>query len=277
MATRGKERTYLDSDTIASEATADVAHLAVGSVLTGIDRVMEGKVENAFAFPRPPGHHAKPDKAMGFCFFNNVAVGAMYALKRFQLERILIIDFDVHHGNGTQKAFYTSPEVLYLSTHQSPHYPGTGGIHETGKDEGEGFTLNVPMPAGMGDGEYLRVFRDVLLPVGLEYRPDLVLVSAGFDAHRDDPLGGMELSSAGYGAMAAEILRLAGEACGGKAVFVLEGGYNIRALEESIAAVLDVMSGGDVPIPSAPGAGASDLLKELRSVHREYWASLRRF
>ncbi len=278
MATRGKERTYLDSDTVASPATADVAHLAVGSVLTGIDRVMEGKLENAFAFPRPPGHHAKPDKAMGFCFFNNVAVGAMYALKRFQIRRILIIDFDVHHGNGTQKAFYTSPEVLYLSTHQHPHYPGTGGIHETGKDEGEGFTLNVPMPAGMGDSEYLRVFREVLVPAGLEYRPELVLVSAGFDAHRDDPLGGMELSSAGYGAISAAILRLAEEACGGKAVFVLEGGYNLRALEESIGAVLTVMTGGDALGVKGPGpdADADELLKELRSVHGHYWRSLRR-
>ncbi len=285
MATRGKERTYLDSDTIASSATADVAHLAVGAVLTGIDRVMtagpvaragEGRLENAFAFPRPPGHHAKPDKAMGFCFFNNVAVGAMYALKRYQMHRILIIDFDVHHGNGTQKAFYTSPEVLYLSTHQSPHYPGTGGIQETGKDEGEGYTLNIPMPAGMGDREYLRVFRDVLVPVGREYKPELVLVSAGFDAHRADPLGGMELSSAGYGAITAEILLLAQEVCGGRAVFVLEGGYDLRALEESIGYVLGVMSGGPREEPADPGAAAEELVNELRAVHGEYWTSLRR-
>jgi acetoin utilization deacetylase AcuC-like enzyme len=285
MATRGKERTYLDSDTVASPATADVAHLAVGAVLTGIDRVMSGtpdapgaerKLENAFAFSRPPGHHAKPDKAMGFCFFNNVAVGAMYALKRYQMRRILVVDFDVHHGNGTQKAFYTSPEVLYLSTHQSPHYPGTGSIHETGKDEGEGYTLNVPMPAGMGDREYLRVFRDVLMPVGREYKPELVLVSAGFDAHREDPLGGMELSSAGYAAIATEILGLAREACGGRAVFALEGGYNLRALSESIAAVLGVMSGGGAGGAGDPGDAAEDLVNELRALHREYWTSLRR-
>jgi acetoin utilization deacetylase AcuC-like enzyme len=276
MSTRGKERTYLDSDTVASEATADVAHLAVGSVLTGIDRVMEGKVENAFAFPRPPGHHAKPDKAMGFCFFNNVAVGAMYALTRYKVRRILVIDFDVHHGNGTQKAFYTSPEVLYLSTHQSPFYPGTGGIHETGRDEGEGFTLNVPMPAGMGDGEYLRIFREVLVPVGLEYRPDLIVVSAGFDAHRADPLAGMALSSGGYAGIAAEILRLAREACGGKVVFALEGGYNLLALEESIRAVLEVATGARAVETIAPGDGADPLLKELRAVHGQYWASLRR-
>jgi acetoin utilization deacetylase AcuC-like enzyme len=275
MATRAKERTYLDSDTIACAATAEVAHLAVGSVLTAIDRVMEGKVENAFAFPRPPGHHAKPDKAMGFCFFNNVAVGASYALKRYQLRRVLILDFDVHHGNGTQKAFYTSPEVLYLSTHQSPHYPGTGAVNETGKDEGEGFTLNVPMPAGMGDGEYLRILREILVPVGLEYRPELVLVSAGFDAHRDDPLGGMELSAAGYAAIAAEILSLAGQACQGRVVFSLEGGYNLQALEKSITSVLEVMTGGKAQAPLDPGTAAEELVKELREVHGGRWSSLR--
>jgi acetoin utilization deacetylase AcuC-like enzyme len=217
MATSGQERTYLDSDTVASADTAEVAHLAVGSVLTAVERVMEGRLSNAFALPRPPGHHAKPDKAMGFCFFNNVAVGAMYALTRYQLRRILVIDFDVHHGNGTQKAFYTSPEVLYISTHQSPHYPGTGALSETGKDEGEGFTLNIPMTAGMGNAEYLRVFQEVIVPVGIEYQPELVLVSAGFDAHRGDPLAGMSLTREGYAAIAQEILRLARSTCEGRA------------------------------------------------------------
>jgi acetoin utilization deacetylase AcuC-like enzyme len=201
----------------------------------------------------------------------------MYALKRYQLERVLIIDFDVHHGNGTQKAFYTSPEVLYLSTHQSPHYPGTGSIQETGKDEGEGFTLNVPMPPGMGDGEYLRIFREVIVPVGREYRPDLILVSAGFDAHRDDPLGGMELTSSGYAAITDEILRLAREVCSGRTVFALEGGYNLRALEESIGSVLSVMSGAGAPPRGAGPSGsvAAELLAEVKAVHGRYWTSLR--
>jgi acetoin utilization deacetylase AcuC-like enzyme len=280
VATRGRERTYLDSDTLASEATADVAHLAVGAVLTGIDWVMDreaGAPANAFAFVRPPGHHAKPDKAMGFCFFNNVAIGAMYALKRYQLARVLVIDYDVHHGNGTQKAFYTSPEVLYLSTHQSPHYPGTGSMQETGKDEGEGFTLNVPLPAGIGDAEYLRIFREVFGPVGREFQPDLVLVSAGFDAHRDDPLGGMDLTSAGYGALTREILNLAGEVCGGRAVFALEGGYDLRALEESIVAALSAMTGGTVPpIRGESGASVDGILAEARALHGKYWKSLRK-
>jgi acetoin utilization deacetylase AcuC-like enzyme len=277
-ASRAREHTQFDADTVASRDTAEVAHLAVGSVLTAIDGVMQPgdtKLDNAFAFPRPPGHHAKPDKAMGFCFFNNVAIGAMYALKTYPVRRVLILDFDVHHGNGTQKAFYTSPEVLYVSTHQSPHYPGTGGIDEVGKDEGEGFTLNAPMPAGMGDREYLRIFQEVLLPVAREYRPDLVLVSAGFDAHRDDPLAGMELTSEGYRALAAEILALARETCGGKVVFALEGGYDLHALEESIASVLGVMTGGDPGEIAKPGIAAEDLLRELKAVHGKYWTSLR--
>lgn len=275
MATRGKDRTYLDSDTVASHDTADVAHLAVGAVITGIERVMEGKLENAFAFSRPPGHHAKPDKAMGFCVFNNVAVGAMFALKRYQFRRILVIDFDVHHGNGTQKAFYTSPEVLYVSTHQSPHYPGTGALTEAGKDEGEGFTVNVPMPAGLGDREYLRVFREIVVPVGLEYRPELVLVSAGFDAHRDDPLGGMKMTREGYAAITSEILQLARATCQGRAVFALEGGYNLAALEKSVVSVLGVMSGLGSGAEIDVGDAGEDLLREVRALHRAYWSSLR--
>ncbi len=273
MATRGKDRTYLDSDTVASRDTAEVAHLAAGAVITGIERVMEGKLDNAFALSRPPGHHAKPDKAMGFCFFNNVAVGAMFALKRYQFRRILVIDFDVHHGNGTQKAFYTSPEVLYVSTHQSPHYPGTGALAEAGKDEGEGFTLNVPMPAGLGDREYLRVFREIVVPVGLEYRPELVLVSAGFDAHRDDPLGGMKMTREGYAAITSEILRLARATCQGRAVFALEGGYNLVALEKSVVSVLGVMT-GEKSSEIEVGDAGSDLIREVRGLHGGYWSSL---
>lgn len=275
MATAGQERTYLDSDTVASADTAEVAHLAVGSVLTAVERVMEGKLSNAFALPRPPGHHAKPDKAMGFCLFNNVAVGAMYALTRYQLRRILVIDFDVHHGNGTQKAFYTSPEVLYISTHQSPHYPGTGALSETGKDEGEGFTLNIPMPAGMGNAEYLRLFQEVVVPVGIEYQPELVLVSAGFDAHRGDPLGGMALTREGYAGLTHEILRLADTTCQGRAVFALEGGYDLSSLEKSIVSVLGALTGDPAPKGIDAAGAAEDLLAEVRSGYRDYWKSLR--
>ncbi len=271
----GQKRTHLDSDTVTSPDTANVAHLAAGSVLTATEAVMDGVVQNAFAFPRPPGHHAKPDKSMGFCVFNNVAIAAQYAQKRYQLKRILILDFDVHHGNGTQKVFYTSPEVLFVSTHQSGAYPGTGELGEIGKEEGEGFTLNVPMPPGMGDPEFLRVFRDVVVPVGLEFAPELVLVSAGFDAHRDDPLGGMNLTRDGYGGITQEILRLARSTCEGKVVFALEGGYDLHALEKSIVATLAVMTGEQTPQAADFGRAAEDLVREVRQAHGAYWSSLR--
>ncbi|TDI34416.1 MAG: histone deacetylase [Acidobacteria bacterium] len=271
----GKKRTLLDSDTVASADTAEVAHLAVGAVLTAIEAVMDRTVQNAFAFPRPPGHHAKPDKAMGFCVFNNVAIAARYAQKRYQLERILILDFDVHHGNGTQKVFYTSPEVLFLSTHELGNYPGTGDLGELGKEEGEGFTLNVPMPPGMGDPEFLRIFRDVVVPVGLEFAPELILVSAGFDAHRDDPLGGMNLTRDGYAGITHEILRLAEGTCEGKVVFALEGGYDLHALEKSIVSTLAVMTGEQMPESADFEKAAEELVSEVRQAHGAYWSSLR--
>lgn len=272
------DKTFLDADTVASRATSSVAHLAAGAAIVAVEAVLEGKVPNAFAFSRPPGHHAKPDKAMGFCVFNNVAIAAKYAQQRFQLKRVLVIDFDVHHGNGTQKAFYTSPEVLYISTHQSPHYPGTGGVGEVGKDEGEGFTLNVPMPPGMGDSDYVDVFRNIVVPVGQEFAPELVLVSAGFDAHRDDPLGGMNVTEGGFAAIAEEIARLSRSTCAGRTVFVLEGGYDLSALEKSIVAVLRVLSGeraSSINDASAEaGSASSELIRGIREAHRGYWKSL---
>lgn len=275
METESRDKTFLDADTVASRDTARVAHLSAGAVLTAVEAVMEGKVPNAFALSRPPGHHAKPDKAMGFCVFNNLAIGAKFAQQRFQLKRVLIVDFDVHHGNGTQKAFYTSPEVLYISTHQWPHYPGTGALAETGKDEGEGYTLNVPMPPGMGDREYMRVFRDIVIPAAIEFAPELVMVSAGFDAHQDDPLGGMNVTADGFASMTDEILRLARSTCEGKAVFALEGGYDLAALEKSIVSVLAVMSGErPTPVTGLDGV-AEDFVRDVRKAHQAYWKSLR--
>ncbi len=273
--TAAHDRTFLDSDTVATRETAMAAHLAAGAVLTAVEGVMEGKLENAFAFSRPPGHHAKPDKAMGFCIFNNIAIGAKYALQRYQLQRVMVIDFDVHHGNGTQKAFYTSPEVLFVSLHQSPHYPGTGSLGEVGKDEGEGYTLNVPLVAGLGDGDYLRILRDIVVPVGMSFNPEQIFVSAGFDAHRDDPLGGMELTHEGYAAMTGEILRLARATCEGKAVFVLEGGYHLVALERAITSVLGVMSGDSAPEITDVDRSSEEIVSELRRAHGKHWTGLR--
>jgi acetoin utilization deacetylase AcuC-like enzyme len=283
METRGEEQTYVDSDTVTSPESADTALLAVGSVLVAVDAVLNGELANAFALVRPPGHHAKPDKAMGFCLFNNVAVGARHALRKRNLKRVLIVDFDLHHGNGTQKAFYTSPEVLYISTHQWPHYPGTGALDEIGRDSGEGFTLNVPMPAGLGDAEYVAVFKEIIAPVGREFAPELVLVSAGFDAYYQDPLGSMGLTERGYAAITREILSIAEASCGGRAVFALEGGYHLLGVEKSIVSVLEVMKGfatGAEDFEPASRAKydqqAKPLMDALRRTHQGFWKSLAR-
>jgi acetoin utilization deacetylase AcuC-like enzyme len=275
LSTRDQDVVHLDEDTVTSPESADVALTAVGSVLNCVDHVLEGEVGNAFAFVRPPGHHAKPDRAMGFCLFNNIAIGAQHALRNRGLSKVLIIDFDLHHGNGTQKAFYTSPEVLYISTHQWPHYPGTGGLEECGKEEGEGYTVNVPLPTGMGDFEYLRIFRELVAPLGREFAPDVVLVSAGFDTHHQDPLGSMEMTHAGYGFLTQEILAIADACCSGKAVFVLEGGYGLPGLEKSVASMLEVAT-APVPGPEATDGGEStvEIIEAVRSAYWKYWRSL---
>jgi acetoin utilization deacetylase AcuC-like enzyme len=276
LATREEERTYLDEDTVTCAESAEVALLGVGSVLAAVEAVWTNEVDNAFALVRPPGHHAKPDKAMGFCLFNNVAIAAQHVLRVYAAKRVLIVDFDLHHGNGTQKAFYTSPEVLYVSTHQWPYYPGTGGVKEVGKDAGEGFTLNVPMPPGMGDAEMVQIFREIVDPVGREFGPDMILISAGFDAHEADPLGGMRITHVGYATLASQILHIAEDCCGGKVVFALEGGYHLPNLERAVVSVLAVMvglSGGTEELPSS--GSADELIASVRSHHGKFWESLR--
>jgi acetoin utilization deacetylase AcuC-like enzyme len=195
---------------------------------------MQGRVQNAFCAVRPPGHHAESTHAMGFCLFNNIAITARYLQQRHGLERVAIVDWDVHHGNGTQRTFYEDPSVFFFSTHQYPYYPGTGKADETGMGRGTGFTKNVPLPAGMGDTEYLQIFNTVLRPALKAYRPDVVLVSAGFDAHRDDPLAGMKLTTEGYVALTRVVKEIAGEFCQGRILSCLEGGYNLEALGASV-------------------------------------------
>lgn len=234
-------RVALDPDTTMSPGSLGAAYLAVGGVLAAADAIMDKRVDNAFCAVRPPGHHAEGDHAMGFCLFNNVAVAARYLQERHGLERIAIVDWDVHHGNGTQHSFYDDPSVFFFSTHQFPYYPGTGRAQERGEGRGAGYTLNVPMPAGLGDTEYLEVFNKVLRPALQAYRPDAVIISAGFDAHRDDPLAGMNLSTQGYVALSRVVKEIAGEFSEGRILSCLEGGYNLEALASSVEGHLRVL------------------------------------
>jgi len=224
----------LDLDTQISEKSYEVARLAAGGVLEAIDNVIDGRVDNAFCAVRPPGHHAEHDRAMGFCLFNNIAIGAKYIQTKHKLKKVLIIDWDVHHGNGTSNSFYSDPTVFYFSIHQYPHYPGTGHMSETGAGEGEGATLNVHFPANLGDCEYIKTLVDFCKEEAAAFDPDFVLISAGFDAHRDDFLSSMSVSSEGFGKLTRIILDFADRVCSGRVVSVLEGGYNLEALGESV-------------------------------------------
>lgn len=239
--TAGQSCVYLDPDTATSPETYEIAKLAVGGVCNAIDEVMEGKVDNAFAFVRPPGHHAEKDAAKGFCVFNNIAIGAMHAISKYNLKRILIVDWDLHHGNGTQHSFYNDPRILYFSTHQYPYYPGTGALQEIGRGPGEGYTINVPLSEGAGDADFVKIFRKILQPVALEFKPELILLSAGFDTYFQDPLGGMRVKPEGFANMARILLNIAGACCQGRLVAMLEGGYHISGLTRSVKAVLEEM------------------------------------
>ncbi len=234
---------WLDPDTVMSAKSYEAALYAAGGVQVAVEGVMKKEVDNAFAVVRPPGHHAIHNRAMGFCIFNNVAIAAKSALSNFSLNRILIVDFDVHHGNGTQDAFYADRAVLYFSTHEYPYYPGTGAAEETGTGKGEGTTVNFPMVAGWGDEEYLRAFNEVLVPIARRFQPELILVSAGFDPHWADQLAMMRVTVTGFAQMAMILRELAAELCQGRFIFSLEGGYNLRVVASSIKAIFDVLLG----------------------------------
>ena len=263
----------LDGDTITSHDSFAVALLAMGGFLTLLDSVAAGESSNAFAMVRPPGHHALRSRAMGFCLFNTVAVGAQYLKTAHGAKRIAIVDWDVHHGNGTQDAFYDDPSVLFVSAHQYPFYPGTGGVSEVGVKEGTGFTINIPLPAGCGDAEYLRVFRDVVIPAVERFEPEWILVSAGFDPHRQDPLAGMNVTEDGFSQMARAMLQMANVYCAGKIAFLLEGGYDLSALKSSVAGVLEMLqqSGGEkFPSSHIGGEKIDPLIRAVLRTHDQF-------
>jgi len=224
----------LDPDTSMSPGTLEAAYLATGGALAAVDAIINGDIHQAFCAVRPPGHHAEVDRAMGFCFFNSVAIAARYIQHHHGLKRVLIVDWDVHHGNGTQHAFYDDASVLFFSTHQFPYYPGTGGARETGEGRGKGLTINVPLSGGQGDDEYREVFQKVLVPATDTFQPEFVLISAGFDAHRDDPLANMNLTEEGYGELTNMVASIAKDFSSGRILACLEGGYHLQALAGSV-------------------------------------------
>ncbi|MBI3815212.1 MAG: histone deacetylase [Nitrospinae bacterium] len=233
----------LDADTVISEASYEAALFAAGGVISGIDAIFEGKTDNVFCAVRPPGHHAERDRAMGFCLFNNIAIGAKYAQERYGVKRVFIADWDLHHGNGTQNAFYNDPTVFYISTHRQYIFPGTGRANEIGEGDGKGFNMNIPLSVGQGDIEYVSIFEERIYPAIMKYKPDLIMLSAGFDAHSDDPLGDMNLTAEGFGRLTDIICKAADEVCKGRIVSVLEGGYNLEALGESVVFHLKSLMG----------------------------------
>jgi acetoin utilization deacetylase AcuC-like enzyme len=233
----------LDPDTFTSPESYEVALLASGAGCQAVDHVLAGSNgTRACAVVRPPGHHAERGKAMGFCLFNNVAIAAAHA-RASGLARVAIVDYDVHHGNGTQWSFYPDPSVLFISSHQFPYYPGTGAAAETGTGAGHGFTVNLPLDAGATDADYDLVYERVALPVLRQFEPDLILLSAGFDAHQRDPLAGMRLTTGHFGRLTASIAAVADKVCGGRLVALTEGGYDLEALADSLAAALRVLGG----------------------------------
>ena len=277
--TRGVPRTTLDPDTSANAHSFESAVRAAGGVISCVEAVVRGGLTAAFALVRPPGHHAEADRAMGFCLFNNVAVGAEYALRRLGLERVLVVDWDVHHGNGTMHSFYETNRVLFFSAHQYPYYPGTGAIGEIGAGPGKGHTVNVPLPAGQGDEEYAAIFQRILVPIAREYKPQIILVSAGFDIARGDPLADMQVTSAGFARMTELLLDLSAEFCPGRLVFTLEGGYALDSLAGGVSAVLETLVGYGTSAPGPasnhgspnPNQAAATVIDRVLAMLRPFW------
>jgi acetoin utilization deacetylase AcuC-like enzyme len=273
--TVGRSR-QLDPDTYTSPESHEIALLAAGAAIDAVERVMGGSHRGAVALVRPPGHHAERDRAMGFCLYNNVAVAAAHA-RAEGAAKVAIVDYDVHHGNGTQHMFEADPHILYISTHQYPYYPGTGPAHEVGREAGRGFTVNVPLEVGSVDEDYQVVFERIVVPVVRQFEPDLIIASAGFDAHERDPLGGMRLSTPAFAAMTLTLRGLAEECCRGRVVSVTEGGYDLQALAASLDAIIEAHAAAAAPAPvSWPSSGRAAerglaALEAVRHEHAAYW------
>jgi acetoin utilization deacetylase AcuC-like enzyme len=238
--TDGVSQFSIDPDTQTGPESFPTAMLAAGSGVKLAELLHKGEIDSGFLLARPPGHHAEVERSMGFCLFNNVAVVAQWAIETGMASKVAIVDFDVHHGNGTQQVFYSRADVLYVSSHQFPFYPGTGDFKEVGQDSGVGFTLNFPLRAGTGDSFHANLYEQLVAPVLIEYKPDLILVSAGYDGCRDDPLGGMLLSVDGYTSLASTLNRIAGQVAEGRILYLLEGGYNLKALADCVFRTIDV-------------------------------------
>jgi acetoin utilization deacetylase AcuC-like enzyme len=264
----------LDPDTYTSPESRAVALLAAGAAIGGVDAIVQSRATRVLALVRPPGHHAERDRAMGFCFYNNVAAAAAHALT-LGMERVVIVDYDVHHGNGTQWIFYEDPRVLYVSTHQYPFYPGTGAAQDVGRGKGAGFTLNVPLEAGSTDGDYEEVFNALVIPVMDQFRPELLLISAGYDAHERDPLGRMRLTTGGYAVLTKSLCDAADRHCHGRVVAVTEGGYDLTALKGCLETTLSVLDGAAIPAPTdtpRPATQRSRMaIAQVRSAQGKYW------
>lgn len=261
-----------DADTYALPVSAEVARLSAGGVVAAVDAVLSGEADNAFAAVRPPGHHALAERGMGFCLLGNVPLAVKHAQRKFGLQRVLIVDYDVHHGNGTQDMFYEDDSVLFISTHQSPFYPGTGALNEIGLGKGYGCTINIPLVAGNGDKNYARVYDEILWRAARRFRPELIVVSAGFDAHWTDPLAMMRLSLIGYAHLTRELIAMAEELCGGKIVFAMEGGYDVNTLGYGWVNIAHALLGDDeITDPLGLRGGIEPdimpLIARLRDIH----------
>jgi acetoin utilization deacetylase AcuC-like enzyme len=275
-ATQHRSYTSLDADTQTSALSYQTALLAAGGFMNLVEAIWKGDFKNGFALVRPPGHHAEADRAMGFCLFNNVAVGARYLTNVLGARRVLIVDWDLHHGNGTQHSFEKDNDILYFSTHQFPHYPGTGRHYEVGEGRGEGFTVNVPLSYGHGDETFMQIFTRLLRPIALQFQPDFILVSAGFDTHYLDPLGGMRVTEQGFAAMTRILKDIAKTCCGGKLALTLEGGYHLEALRNSVKAVIAELCAADNDLDSYASMEEVDQnlhpeVERVVAVHRKYW------